>query len=142
MRLRYGLTDAWEAQLAVPLFEQLDTNGTGRGLSVAGTGDVSLALKRALTSGDGPVSTAALAVVSFPTGKRQFSSGAVVYSLGAYVEAGWQFPPHGEPANEVAGGGLTWLVKPTVQIDVFGLAGLTKRSTDLAAGWGISWFVP
>ncbi len=185
MRLRYGLTDAWEVQLAVPLFEQIDTNGTGRGLAVAGTGDVSVAVKRALVSGDGPLTAAALAVVSFPTGKQEFSNGSEVYSLGttvgwavddrnslaflanvdvmrgdatwtispnwsfslgdtvgAYVEAGWQFPPHGEPANEVAGGGLTWLVRPTLQLDIFGLAGLTKRSTDLTAGWGVSWFVP
>lgn len=184
-RLRYGLTDAWEVQLAIPLFERFDTSGTGRGLAVAGTGDVSLAIKRALASGDGPFSAAALAVVSVPTGKQEFSNGSAVYSLGttaswavnegnslallvnadvmkgdatwtispnwsfslgdtvgAYVEAGWQFPPHGDPTNEVAGGGFTWLVKPTVQLDIFGLAGLTKRSTDLTAGWGVSWFVP
>ena len=30
-RLRYGIADRWEVQLAAPLFEEIDTIGSGRG---------------------------------------------------------------------------------------------------------------
>jgi hypothetical protein len=42
----------------------------------------------------------------------------------------------------VAGGGLTWMVRPNVQLDVYGLGGLTQSSTDLAAGCGVSVHFP
>jgi len=35
---------------------------------------------------------------------------------------------------------LTWMVTPAVQIDAYGLAGLTRGSTDLSAGCGVSVF--
>ena len=128
------------------------------------------------------VSNAALGAVSFPTARRDLSSGSEQYSLGAtagwslsdaqavavyanvdvlhgdttwtlspnfsfalsetvggYLEAGYQASSaRDQPDNAVAGGGLTWLVRPNVQLDAYGLGGLTRDSTDLAAGCGVS----
>ena len=42
----------------------------------------------------------------------------------------------------VAGGGVTWMVAPTVQLDLSANVGLTTDSTDLQAGFGISMFFP
>ena len=62
-------------------------------------------------------------------------------SVGAYVEAGYQFgSARDQTDNAVAGGGLTWMVTPAVQLDAYGLVGLTRSSTDLAAGLGVSIF--
>jgi len=44
--------------------------------------------------------------------------------------------------NEVAGGGLTWMASNTVQLDIYGLHGLTSRSTALQAGVGVSVYFP
>ena len=54
-------------------------------------------------------------------------------SIGGYIEAGFQPAAHGTPASDVAGGGLTWLVRPAVQLDVYFLSGLTEESRTL--GW-------
>jgi len=64
---------------------------------------------------------------------------ALAESVGAYVEAGYQFgSAQDQKDNVVAGGGLTWMVTPVVQLDAYGLVGLTRSSTDLAAGLGMS----
>lgn len=183
-RLRYGVTDRWEVQLAAPLFEQVDTNGSGQAFTASGAGDVSVALKLGLTPGADTFNAALLGAVSFPTAARKLSAGTEQYSLGAtagwtlnpqqsvalyanvdlldgdakwtvspnwsfalsdtvsgYLEGGYQFSnAKGQAANAVAGGGLTWMVRPTVQLDAYGLAGLTSASTDLAAGCGVSVF--
>lgn len=184
-RLRYGVADRWEVQLAAPVFEEIDTNGSGEAFTAAGAGDLSVGLKLSVTQGDGPFSMALLGAVSFPTARRELGNGAEQYSLGTtlgwslseaqsvalyanvdlldgnatwtlspnwsvavsdhvggYLEVGYQFSAaRGQPDNAVAGGGLTWMVRPTVQLDVYGLAGLTPASTDLAAGCGVSVFV-
>jgi hypothetical protein len=184
-RLRYGITDRWEVQLAAPLFEEIDTTGSGQAFSTAGAGDVAVALKMSLASGGGSFSLAVLGVVSFPTARRDLGNGSEQYSLGAtagwslsdtqsvalyanvdvlggdatwtlspnwsvalsdsvgaYVEGGYQFGgAHGQQDNAVAGGGLTWMVRPNVQLDAYGLGGLTRASTDLAAGCGVSVFL-
>jgi hypothetical protein len=62
-------------------------------------------------------------------------------SLSAYVEAGYTFGDHIDK-NEVAGGGLAWMVSNTVQLDIYGLGGLTAASTNLQAGFGVSVFFP
>jgi hypothetical protein len=60
-------------------------------------------------------------------------------AVGGYVEAGYSFGhADGQPDDVVAGGGLTWMVIPVVQLDAYGLAGLTGASTDLQAGCGVS----
>ncbi|HQR48530.1 MAG TPA: transporter [Steroidobacteraceae bacterium] len=184
-RLRYGLADRWEVQLAAPLYDEIDTHGSGQGLTTAGVGDLSLAVKLALTPRDDRFTMSMLGVVSFPTGNEDIGAGAEQYSLGAtlgwtlsdsqslafytnvdllagdatwtfapswnfdlgetvggYVEAGYQPAAHGDPANALAGAGLMWLVKPTVQLDAYFLKGLTSESTDLAAGCGVSIFFP
>ena len=184
-RLRYGITDRWEAQLAAPLFEEIDTHGSGQAFTAAGAGDLSVALKLLLTSGDGPFSMALLGTISFPTARHNLSNRSEQYSFGAtagrslsdsqsvalnanvdvldgdanwtlspnwsfalsddvggYLEAGYQFSAaRGQSDNAVAGGGFTWVVRPNVQVDAYGLGGLTRASTDLAAGCGVSVFV-
>lgn len=184
-RLRYGITGRWEVQLAAPLFEEIDTTGSGQAFTSAGAGDLAVALKLALTSGDGPLSVALLGAVSFPTARRDLGNGTEQYSfgvttswspsdsqsmalyanvdvldgeatwtispnwsfalsdrVGGYLEVGYQFSAaHGQSDNAVAGGGLTWMARPNVQLDIYGLGGLTPASTDLAAGCGVSVFV-
>jgi len=57
--------------------------------------------------------------------------------VGAYVEAGRTF---GDGSSAVAGGGLTWLLHERMQFDLYALRGLTARSPDLQAGFGVSVF--
>lgn len=184
-RLRYGITDRWEVQLAAPVFEEIDTSGSGVAFTTAGAGDLAVALKLSLTSGNGPVGVAVLGTISFPTAERELSNRSEQYSFGVtaswspsdsqsvalyanvdvldgdatwtlspnwsfalsdrvdgYLEVGYQFSDaRDQPDNAVAGGGLAWLVRPNVQLDVYGLGGLTRASTDLAAGCGVSVFV-
>ena len=65
---------------------------------------------------------------SFPLGQ----------DFGAYVEAG--YTSGGDGSSTVAGGGLTWLLHERVQFDLYALHGLTSRSPDLQAGFGVSAF--
>ena len=66
---------------------------------------------------------------------------ALAESVGAHVEVGYQFgSAQDQTDNAVAGGGLTWMATPVVQLDTYGLFGLTRSSTDLAAGLGVSLF--
>lgn len=58
--------------------------------------------------------------------------------LGGYVEAGRAFG--GGVSSTLAGGGATWLWHDRVQFDLYGRRGLTSRSPDLQAGFGISVF--
>ena len=183
-RGRYGVSSRWELQLAAPLHEQIDTEGSGQAFTAAGAGDLSLAVKVGLTSGENNFNMAFLGVVSMPTASRdigleseQYSLGATVAwslgeqqslalyanvdlldghstwtvspswsialaeSVGTYVEVGYQFASaQDQTDNAVAGGGLTWMVTPVVQLDTYGLVGLTRSSTDLAAGLGVSLF--
>jgi len=62
-------------------------------------------------------------------------------SLGGYVEAGYTFGDHIDK-NEVAGGGLAWMASDRLQLDVYALHGLTARSTDVQAGFGVSMYFP
>lgn len=59
-------------------------------------------------------------------------------NLAGYVEAGRTFG--GGAWSAVAGGGLTWLLHDRVQLDLYADGGLTSRSPDLLAGFGISVF--
>jgi hypothetical protein len=59
-------------------------------------------------------------------------------NLGGYIEAGHTFG--GGASSTVAGGGLTWLLHDRVQFDLYGLRGLTSRSPDVQAGFGVSVF--
>ena len=59
-------------------------------------------------------------------------------NLGGYVEAGRVFG--GGASSTLAGGGLTWVLHERVQFDLYGRRGLTSRSPDLQAGFGISLF--
>lgn len=64
---------------------------------------------------------------------------AVSDNIGVFMEEG---STHVSQAgnSHIAGGGLTWMVTPTVQLDVSADRGLTRASTDLQAGFGISAF--
>lgn len=61
--------------------------------------------------------------------------------LGLFAEAGYTRTRH-LPDDVVAGGGVTWMVAPTVQLDLSANVGLTSESTDLQAGFGVSVFFP
>jgi hypothetical protein len=63
-RLRYGLTDRWEVQLSVPLFQRIASSGMGQAFATAGTGDVSIAAELDLTPGDESFNAALLETVS------------------------------------------------------------------------------
>jgi hypothetical protein len=59
-------------------------------------------------------------------------------SCGGFIEAGRVF---GNGASSTLGGaGLTWLLHDRVQLDFYGRRGLTSRSPDLQAGFGVSVF--
>ena len=59
--------------------------------------------------------------------------------ISSFVEAGATYAK-GSDADYIAGGGFTWMVRPTVQLDVSADWGLTSASTDVQAGFGISVF--
>jgi len=65
---------------------------------------------------------------------------ALTDTLGAYLEAGQDFTDQG-PDSSVAGGGVTWMVTPTVQLDMWADVGLTSESPDLQGGVGVSIFI-
>jgi len=58
-------------------------------------------------------------------------------TLGAFVEAGAVFGDHGM-SDVVAGGGFTWMVTPSVQLDSSADFGLTSESPKIVAGLGAS----
>lgn len=62
---------------------------------------------------------------------------ALSETVGAYVEAGY-FSNASEPNSSVAGGGLTWMVTPTVQLDASADFGLNSDSPDVTGGFGVS----
>jgi hypothetical protein len=57
----------------------------------------------------------------------------------AFVEAGSTHTA-GSGNSHVAGGGLTWMVLPEIQLDLYADRGLTRASPDLQAGFGVSVF--
>jgi hypothetical protein len=61
-------------------------------------------------------------------------------NFAGYVEAGRSFGT-GMPAS-VAGGGVTWLFRDRLQLDVYARCGLTVESPDLQAGTGVSVYWP
>ena len=62
---------------------------------------------------------------------------AISQSITAFVEAGAVYSGHGLD-QAVAGGGFTMLVTPTVQLDLSADFGLTSKSPDVLAGFGVS----
>lgn len=58
---------------------------------------------------------------------------------GAFVEAGSTHTA-GSGNSHVAGGGLTWMALPEIQLDLYADRGLTRASPDLQAGFGVSVF--
>jgi len=58
-------------------------------------------------------------------------------TIGLFVEAGFGFQ-RGQPDTVVAGGGLTWMVTPTVQLDAFTDFGANSSTPDVQAGFGVS----
>jgi hypothetical protein len=61
-------------------------------------------------------------------------------NFAGYVEAGRSFGT-GMPAS-VAGGGVTWLVRDRLQLDLYARWGLSNESPDLQAGAGVSLYWP
>jgi hypothetical protein len=62
---------------------------------------------------------------------------AISQSITAFLEAGAAYSGHGLD-QAVAGGGFTLLVTPTVQLDLSADFGLTSKSPDVLAGFGVS----
>lgn len=60
-------------------------------------------------------------------------------AVSVFAEAGVTRSRH-TADDVVAGGGVTWLVAPRVQLDLSANVGLTSASTDLQAGFGLSVF--
>ena len=61
-------------------------------------------------------------------------------NLSGYVELGYFHVP-GIPDSTVAGGGLAWMVTPTVQLDLSVDVGVTKHAPDVQGGFGVSIFL-
>lgn len=62
---------------------------------------------------------------------------AVTNRLGTYLEAGFT-DHHGAPDQAIAGAGLTWMLRPNVQLDASFDIGLDEDSPDLQLGTGIA----
>lgn len=62
---------------------------------------------------------------------------AATDTVSTYLEVGFT-DAHGEPSTRIAGGGVTWMVAPTVQLDASFDVGLDDDSPDTQAGLGIS----
>jgi hypothetical protein len=62
---------------------------------------------------------------------------AVAAGFYGYVEAAYSHASH-NPDTSVAGAGMAWLVKPTVQLDLSFDIGLTSASPKIQGGFGVS----
>lgn len=60
---------------------------------------------------------------------------------GAYLEAGATYAD-GSADQYLAGGGVTWMVLPTVQLDGYSNFGLNQATPNVIAGVGVSVFFP
>jgi hypothetical protein len=181
-RLRVGISDSIEVQVAASLINELETRAAGRTDRADGRSDVSFAVKAALPSPREDFTWATLAAVTDTSGANQFTNGATTYDLGVamgfalsdsvsselymnaersdgsnsvgvspnlsvaisqsvtgFIEAGATYSGHGLD-QAVAGGGFTMMVTPTVQLDVSADFGLTSKSPDVLAGFGVSVF--
>ncbi|MBK7902950.1 MAG: hypothetical protein IPJ97_08340 [Proteobacteria bacterium] len=107
------------------MHEQIDTEGSGQAFTAAGAGDLSLAVKVGLTSGENNFNMAFLGVVSMPTASRDIGLESEQYSLGATV--GWS---PGEQQSlalyanvDLLDGHSTWTVSPSWSIALAELVG-------------------
>lgn len=62
---------------------------------------------------------------------------AATETVSTYLELGFT-DTHGEPSTRIAGAGVTWMVKPRVQLDASFDVGLNDDSPDIQAGLGVS----
>ncbi|ROP77178.1 outer membrane putative beta-barrel porin/alpha-amylase [Stenotrophomonas rhizophila] len=62
---------------------------------------------------------------------------AATDTVSTYLEVGFT-DTHGEPSSRIAGAGVTWMVKPRVQLDASFDVGLNDDSPDIQAGLGVS----
>ncbi len=62
---------------------------------------------------------------------------AATETVSTYLELGFT-DTHGEPSTRIAGAGVTWMVKPRVQLDASFDVGLSDDSPDIQAGLGVS----
>lgn len=62
---------------------------------------------------------------------------AATETVSTYLELGFT-DTHGEPSTRIAGAGVTWMVKPRVQLDASFDVGLNDDSPDVQAGLGVS----
>jgi len=87
-RLRVGITDSVEVQVAAALFNEMQTHASGNTDTADGRGDTSLAVKVALPA-HRHFSWAALGAVTFSDGASQFTNGSTAYDLG--IALGYTF---------------------------------------------------
>ena len=181
-RLRVGISDSIEVQVAAALFNEMQTHAAGTTDRADGRSDVGFAVKAALPSSRQDFTWATLAAVTDTSGANEFTNGATIYDLGvalgfapsenvstelyvnversdgsnsvdvspnlgvalsqsvtAFVEAGATYSGHGLD-QAVTGGGFTMMVTPAVQLDLSVDFGLTSKSPDVLAGFGVSMF--
>jgi hypothetical protein len=86
--LRFGLGSDAEIQIGTALYNHQRTETAGVAESATGVGDSSLGIKLALPSRWQRFSWAALATVSFPTGKAPFTAEKPRYDLGTTLNLG------------------------------------------------------
>ncbi|WP_422505899.1 transporter [Stenotrophomonas sp. GZD-301] len=64
---------------------------------------------------------------------------ALTDTVSSYVELGFT-DTDGEPSTAIAGAGVTWMLRPRVQLDASFDLGLDNASPDLQAGLGVSFY--
>lgn len=65
---------------------------------------------------------------------------SVTERLGTYLEAGFTHANQ-QPDQAIAGAGLTWMLRPNVQLDASFDLGLNRNSPDLQLGTGIAFYL-
>lgn len=128
--LRIGLTDTLEAQVGLAAYERLRVRDAASGASdqVAGTGDLTLALRRNLRNPDGSgASIAVMAVASVPSGHAGIR--ALDWSAGILL-----------PASVVLPRGLTLTVTPEIDaaVDAARKAHHTAFGSSAGVGWAMT----
>lgn len=116
---------------------------TGSAAFSAGRTQVELATSLNFKLGDA-LSTASYAKLDRLGGASSYGfAQSLAYTVsdatGVYVELGAELARH-QSAATIAGGGVTYMITPTVQLDLFGDFGLSHASPDLQAGFGVSAF--
>ena len=151
-RFRVGITDDLEVQVETSPFNSSTTHSLGATHSADGRGDVSIATKIALPTGQQRLSGAMLAVVTFANGANRFTNGATAYDLGVTMGYSLDDDVDAEFYCNVnrLDGATSFDVSPNLNVQIsqtfagFVEAGATfadHGTDDVVAGGGFTWMI-